>query len=122
MAKKQLSAKEIKQQAKDERKEQKQQEKVSRKAQLQADRVEVAYQSQLETDKVAALLEEIAAGLKSGSVTVEHDKQKISITPSAVVGVRVRARQTHKTERISIRVRWPRGASPEGASDIKISS
>ena len=122
MAKEQLSAKEIKQQAKDERKEQKQQEKVARKAQLQADRVEVAYRSQLETHKVAALLEEIAAGLKSGTVTVEHDKQKISITPSAVVSVRVRARQTHKTERISIRVRWPRGASPEGASDIQISS
>ena len=122
MAKEQTSAKELKQQAKEERKLQKQQRKADRRAEKQSHRIDVAYQSQLETEKVAALLEEIAAGLKSGSVTVEHGDQNVSITPSDVVNVRVRARQSEKNERLSIRVRWPRGTSPEGASDIQISS
>ena len=118
MAKEQTSAKELKQQTKEDRKLQKQQ----RKAEKQSHRIDVAYQSQLETEKVAAILEEIAAGLKSGSVTVEQGDQKLSITPSDVVSVRVRARQSKKNERLSIRVRWPRAASPEGTSDIQISS
>ncbi|MEE2685491.1 MAG: amphi-Trp domain-containing protein [Planctomycetota bacterium] len=122
MAKEQTSAKELKQQAKEERKLQKQQRKADRRAEKQSHRIDVAYQSQLETEKVAAILEEIAAGLKSGSVTVEHGDQNVSITPSDVVNVRVRARQSEKNERLSIRVRWPRGTSSEGASDIQISS
>ncbi len=122
MAKEQTSAKELKQQTKEDRKLQKQQRKADRKAEKQSHRIDVAYQSQLETEKVAAILEEIAAGLKSGSVTVEQGDQKLSITPSDVVSVRVRARQSKKNERLSIRVRWPRAASPEGTSDIQISS
>ena len=122
MAKEETSAKELKQQAKNDRKLEKQQRKLDRKAEKNANRVEVAYRCQLETEKVAVLLEEIAAGLKSGTVTVEHGDQNVSITPSDVVSVRVRARQSEKNERISIRVRWPRGASPAGASDIQISN
>ena len=122
MAKDQTSAKELKQQTKEDRKLQKQQRKADRKAEKQSHRIDVAYQSQLDTAKVAAILEEIAAGLKSGSVTVEHGDQKLSIAPSDVVNVRVRARQSKKNERLSIRVRWPRGASPEGTSDIQNSS
>lgn len=122
MAKEETSAKELKQQAKNDRKLEKQQRKLNRKAEKQAQRIDVAYQSQLETEKVAALLEEIAAGLKSGSVTVEHGDQNVSITPSDVVSVRVKARQTENNERLSIRVRWPRDARPEEASEIQISS
>ena len=122
MAKEETSAKERKQQAKDERKLQKQQRKADRKAEKQSHRIDVAYQSQLETEKVAAILEEIAAGLKSGSVTVEHGDQNVSIPPSDVVSVTVRARQSKNNERFSIRVRWPRGASPEVASDNQVSS
>ena len=122
MAKEQASAKELKQQAKNDRKLQKQQRKLARKAEKNANRVDVAYRCQLETEKVAVLLEEIAAGLKSGSVTVEHGDQNVSISPTDVIAVRVKARQSEKNERLSIRIRWPRGASPAGASDIQISS
>ena len=122
MAEEQTSAKELKQQTKNDRKLEKQQRKLDRKAEKQANQVIVAYRSQLEIEKVAVLLEDIAAGLRSGSVTVEHGDQKVSITPSEVVSIRVRARQSEKNERLSIRLRWPRGASPEGASTIQISS
>jgi amphi-Trp domain-containing protein len=121
-AKEQTSAKELKEKAKNDRKLQKQQRKLDRKAEKRANRVDVVYRAQLETEKVAAILENIAAGLKSGTVTVEHGDQNISITPSDVVTVRVRARQTEKNERFSIRVRWPRGANPEGAPDVQITS
>jgi amphi-Trp domain-containing protein len=122
MAKEQTGAKELKQQTKNDRKLQKQQRKLDRKAEKQAHRIDVTYHSQLETEKVAAILEEIVAGLKSGTVTVEHADQNLSITPSDVVSVKVRARQSQKNERLSIRLRWPRGASPEGATDIEISN
>ena len=122
MAKEQTSAKELKQQAKNDRKLEKQQHKLDRKAEKIANRVEVAYRCQLETEQVAVLLEEIAAGLKSGSVTVEHGDQNVSITPSDVVTVRVKARQSETNERLSIRIRWPRDARPAGASEIQISS
>jgi amphi-Trp domain-containing protein len=122
MAEEQTSTKELKQQAKNDRKLEKQQRKLDRKAEKQANQVIVAYRSQLEVEKVAVLLEDIAAGLRSGSVTVEHGDQNVSITPSEVVSIRVRARQSEKNERLSIRLRWPRGASPEGAPTIQISS
>ena len=122
MDKEQTSAKELKQQVKNDRKLEKQQRKLDRKAEKQANQVIVAYRSQLETEKVAVLLEKIAAGLRSGTVTVEHGDQNVSITPSDVVSIRVRARQSEKSERLSIRLRWPRGASPEGAPTIQISS
>ena len=117
-----LTEEELKEKAKNDRKLQKQQRKLDRKAEKQAHRIDVTYHSQLETKKVAAILEEIAAGLKSGTVTVEHGDQNLSITPSDVVSVKVRARQSQKNERLSIRLRWPRGARPEGASTIQISS
>lgn len=120
--KEQASAKELKEKAKNDRKLKKQQHKLDRKAEKQAHRIDVTYNSQLETEKVAAILEEIAAGLKSGTVTVEHGNQNLSITPSDVVSIKVRARQSQKNERLSIRVRWPRAASPEEATDIQISS
>ena len=122
MDKEQTSAKELKQQVKNDRKLEKQQRKLDRKAEKQANQVIVAYRSQLEIEKGAVLLEDIVAGLRSGSVTVEHGDQKVSITPSDVVSIRVRARQSVKNERLSIRLRWPRGASPERASTIQISS
>ena len=122
MSNQKTNAKELKQQAKNERKLKKQQRKKDRKAEKVANRVDVAYHSQLEPEKAALLLEDIAAGLRNGSVTVQHGDQNLSITPPDVISVRVKARQSANNERLSFRVKWPRGVHPDGPSDIQISS
>lgn len=121
MAETKLSAKQIKKLAKAERKRQKRERKEARRADRLAKRVDVAYRSRLETEQVVALLEDITAGLKNGSVQLQHDGQQLSISPSDVVSVRVRARQTHKSEKLSIRVGWPRDVAAD-TEDIQISS
>ena len=135
MAKEQLSAKEIKQQAKDERKEQKQQEKVARKAQLQADRVEVAYRSQLETDKVVLEVPAPADGklieirCPTGAVVTSEDilglfeAGQIAVESTAPEpGAKTTPRQTAPAPEPSKSLELPQPTAPTAAPTTQVAS
>lgn len=96
-------------------------EKLQRKIALRAARKVITYKSRLPRAGAVALMEEILAGLKAGRIDIEHDDEKLDITPSEQVRVRVRARQTHKSEGILIRVSWPRSTTFEPSPSVTIS-
>ena len=109
--------KESKWQVKQARKE----ERLARKLARQQERVTISYRSRLDLEKVAALLEDIAGGLKNGTVTVEHDDNELTVSPGGIVSVKVCARQTHNSESVRVKVRWPRTEPAETAPSITVS-
>lgn len=110
--------KESKWQVKQARKE----ERLAAKLARQQERVTISYRSRLDLEKVAALLEDIAAGLKDGTITVEHDGNELTVNPDGVVSVTVRARQTHKSESVRVKVRWPRTEPSESETTLSVSA
>jgi amphi-Trp domain-containing protein len=117
---------ELKLQQKQERQSQRlarKQEKRARKIDRQQERKVAAYRSLLDRTQAATAIEELVAGLKEGKVSVEYGDQQLTLEPTEAVDMRVRARQTYKTQSLIIRVRWPRTAGmedstkPEGTSD-----
>jgi amphi-Trp domain-containing protein len=96
--------------------------KLERKAARRAARRIIAYKSRLPRRGAIELIEEIIAGLRAGRVSVEHDGEQLQITPPDQVRVRVRARQTHKSEGVIIRVSWPRAEVFEESPSLEVSA
>jgi amphi-Trp domain-containing protein len=113
-----LSRKEEKRKAKLSRKQAKQ----ARKRASRSQQAVVGYDNRLELSKVVALIQDVLTGFQGGSVSVESADQKLTVSPSALVEFRVRARQTHKSESIMLRVRWPRTSVSEETASLRVSS
>ncbi len=105
----------------------KRKEKQRRKSERWAQRRQVDYRAELDRSIAVELLERIVEGLRAGSVKVQRGDQELTIEPADAVRLRVRARQTHKSEGVRINMRWPRQvtapaesltvAGPNGAPD-----
>ena len=97
-------------------------EKLQRKAARRAARRVITYKSRLPRGGAISLMEEIIAGLRAGRVSVEHDGERLQITPPDQLRMRIRARQTHKSEGVVIRVSWPRGDALETQPSLEVSA
>jgi amphi-Trp domain-containing protein len=96
------------------------QEKSARKAARGQPRMVVGYRSSLDRAEASRVIEELVAGLKAGKVCVEHDDQQLTIEPPDAVKLRVKARQTGKTQGLTIRVSWPRLAVTEEPAESDV--
>jgi len=96
--------------------------KLQRKAVRRAARRIITYKSRLPRTGAIELMEEIVSGIRAGRVTVEHDGERLQITPPDQVRMRIRARQTHKSEGVVIRVSWPRGDAFEESPSLEVSA
>jgi amphi-Trp domain-containing protein len=104
--------------AKSERRRVKQERKTARRA---ARRI-ITLKSRLPRNGAIELMEEIIAGIRAGRVSVEHDGESLQITPPEQVRVRIRARQTHKSEGVVVRVSWPRTDAFEESPSLEVSA
>jgi amphi-Trp domain-containing protein len=113
-----LVGKQTKKARKRARKEAKRERKRARREEKSA----VAHRARMDRTQAAALLDEVAAGVKAGKVDVTHDDQQLTVEPSETVDMRVRARQTWKTQELTIRVSWARAAATEDAAEVEVNA
>jgi amphi-Trp domain-containing protein len=94
--------------------------KMERKLERQRERIVVANRSLVERARAAALIEELVEGVRVGKVSVKHGDQQLMVEPPEVVDVRVRARQTWKTQGLTIHIRWPRATAVEDSPTLEV--
>ena len=99
-----LQQKQDKQQRKRARKE----DKLARKLIRQQQRKVVTLRSLLNRPDAMQRIEELLAGVKAGRVSLDHGDGELQIVPGEIVALRVKAQRTHKSESLTIQVRWPR--------------
>ena len=76
----------------------------------------------MKTDQVIGLLEDILAGLKSGTVAIEIDDDQITLKPAGKMDVRFQTHQTQDSETIALRLKWRRRFEGKSGANLKISS
>lgn len=84
---------------------------------------EVHLESTLELSQAIAYLEDIVAGLKSGSLNVQHEADELALTPQRTVSVDIKARQKGEKESVRLKLSW-HVPSPkrDGAAPLRISA
>ena len=124
-----LTWKEQKRRLKLERKQDKQlqkrarkQEKLAAKLGRRQQREGIAYRALLDRAEASALVDELVSGLKAGKVHVAHGDSELTIEPPENLDVRVRARQTWKSQALTIRLRWPRAAATGDSASLRVSA
>ncbi len=108
--------------AKQERKSAKREEKLTRALTRREERSAVAYRSTLDRNESIELIEELLKAVKSGKVSIEHDGEQLSLEPAGVVDMRIRGRQSNKTESLTVRLRWPREMETENPAKLTVAS
>jgi amphi-Trp domain-containing protein len=71
-----------------------------------AARVAVCQEQELEAEPLARLLEELAAGVRSGSVSVKDERHEAVLQTVGPASVCVKARRGRKRSRLSVRLVW----------------
>ena len=96
--------------------------KLEKKRIRRAERKVVEHKSDVPRDGAILMLEEIVSGLKAGRVAVEYSGERLGVNPPDQVRVRIRAKHTHKTEGVSIRVSWPSANALEESPSVTIAA
>lgn len=96
--------------------------KLASKVVRQQQRGAVSYRTLMDRSQAATLIEELVTGLRAGKITVEHGDDQLTVEAPDTVDVRVRARQTWKTQGLTIRVRWPRSRVTNESEELKVSA
>jgi amphi-Trp domain-containing protein len=74
--------------------------------QARAARVAVCQEQELEAEPLAQLLEELAAGVRSGTVSVKDERHEAVLQAAGPACVCVKARRGRKRSRLSVRIVW----------------
>lgn len=62
----------------------------------------------MKKDEAISMLEDLVAGLKSGSLEIENGEDQVHLTPGRKMEVHVRTHQTDRAEVIGLRLKWRR--------------
>jgi amphi-Trp domain-containing protein len=76
------------------------------------------FESTMRRDEAVAYFEALVAGLKQGSLHFKQGARSLSVSPSSVLTIQVKAAKKSKTESISFEIEW----RADGESELEISS
>ena len=71
---------------------------------------------------VAARLNELAAGLKAGSIVVEQGDKSLTLTPPTMVGVEIKAKQKKNKAKFSFEITWRNPEEGKEPQDVKFTT
>lgn len=78
------------------------------------------FHDRLKKEQAIALLEDVLAGLKSGTIDIQNGDDQVTLKPARKMSVRFRTRQTDQSEVIALRLQWRRKNDGSKAANLKI--
>ena len=89
---------------------------------MMSDKKENKVESVVELSRAIQYLEDVAASLKSGSVSVEGMNGMLTLTPEPTVKLKIEATQKSSKESLSLKVSWRKGEMVGEPTDIRVSA
>lgn len=94
--------------AKRARKEARREQRLAAREARRAGRQKLASERELDNEQVAKLLEELAAGARSGHAIAKSGDEQLTLELAGTAHVRLKARSGQKKSRLTVQITWPR--------------
>jgi amphi-Trp domain-containing protein len=83
---------------------------------------EISFKGRLEQQKLVGYLEELLAGLKSGTVFIQHGDDFVRLSPTELVEFEVEASQKKGKEKLTLEISWLVEGPTDSDSELKITT
>ena len=75
----------------------------------------VQFDGFLELEQAAAYLEDIARGIRTGTLSLRHGGEAVTLSPRPMLKVELEAKQSKDKEKVELEIKWRRAPEQSGA-------
>ncbi len=80
----------------------------------------VRFEGLLEPEEAAEYLESIARGIRTGTLSLRHGADAVTLRPRPMLSLELEAKQSKDKEKVELEIKWKRAPGRAGEAELDI--